>query len=580
MRAAARLSKARRPVNSGAGPHNPRGLILVATPCKPALVVLLAPDALYESDLAEVGEMLTKAKAFSELRVLVALDRPTDLPLAAMLARRAVSAQWLLGPGVEGSYAPEIAARMPLGLSARDANDFALAMSDIVVANPDLLNEPVTKQAAAMRKAILAPGEPLPALSQERAAASGLEPYSGVFRKPLYFIAGRFDSALIEIAAFGWRGWSWRGVGQSLEGLGTCLSGRWRRVIEFPPDKWRDHAPDKGILDNAGPVRSRYELLERGALFGSRLHRDIIWLVHGMAAFAVFAAVAGEVWSGSSKAVWTSGLGEAAMLLTAASLIWWARSNRLQERWTACRIGAEQLRIACMCLPLLIAPPLLGQPEGKSKEGIAPHRDRSASWPWTRRRSKHDLAPNALAQAKRAIRDQGLPHDMGRFSPLQAIAWLDRFVSEQAAYHHDNHLKLESAERRLHNLTEAIFVFTLTVVVWQLWRYWTSIQPEPRLSLLLLTAFGPALAAAIHGAVTRLGMIHRAALSQSMAQQLNAICRELGKFKQNLGAMEKSPTPHIAWPEVRRLALLAADAMGQESTSWHVLLTREPDDLP
>jgi hypothetical protein len=570
----------RRPVNSTTGLYDFRELILVATPQKPALVVLLAPDALHQSDLAEVGEMLAKAKAFSELRVLVALDRPTDLPLAAMLAQCAVSVQYLLGPDVKGSYAPEIVARMPPGLSARDMVDFALAMSDIVVANPNLLDQPSTKRAAAMRKAIISPGEPLPRLSNERTAASGLEPYSGPFRKPLYFIAGRFDSALIEIAAFGWRGWSWRGVGQSLEGLRTCFSGSWPRVIDFPPDKWRDHAPDQGILDRTGPVRSRYELLERGALFGSRLHRDIIWLVHGMAAFAVFAAVGGEVWRDSSKAVCAWGFGEAAMLLIAASLIWWARSNRLQERWTACRIGAEQLRIACMCLPLLVAPPMLGQSEGKSNEGTAPRRDRSAPWPWTQRRSRHDLAPNALAQAKRAMRDQGLPHDMGTFSPLQAVAWLDRFASEQAAYHHDNHRKLESAERRLHNLTESIFVLTLAVVVWQLWRYWTSIQPEPRLSLLLLTAFGPALAAAIHGAVTRLGMVHRAALSESMAQQLTAICVELGTLRKKLGAMEISPMPHIAWPEVRRLALLAAEAMGQENTSWHVLLAREPDDLP
>jgi hypothetical protein len=93
--------------------------------------------------------------------------------------------------------------------------------------------------------------------------------------------------------------------------------------------------------------------------------------------------------------------------------------------------------------------------------------------------------------------------------------------------------------------------------------------------LLLLTAAGPAFAAALHGAGTRLGIVHRAALSLDMERDLKRIGISLKKLIDDLPPVEQD-----AWREVRRLAFEAANAMGQESTSWHGLVRRYRDELP
>ena len=48
------------------------------------------------------------------------------------------------------------------------------------------------------------------------------------------------------------------------------------------------------------------------------------------------------------------GLSELVTLLFVLGLIFASRYFALRDRWTACRLGAEQLRIARMALPLLV----------------------------------------------------------------------------------------------------------------------------------------------------------------------------------------------------------------------------------
>jgi len=92
-------------------------------------------------------------------------------------------------------------------------------------------------------------------------------------------------------------------------------------------------------------------------------------------------------------------------------------------------------------------------------------------------------------------------------------------------------------------------------------------------ALLLATAAGPALAAALHGTGTRLGIVHRAALSSDVA-------KELAKIDEDVTTAEQMPAGESAWSQLRHLAFAAAEAMGRENTSWHGLVRRYRDDLP
>jgi hypothetical protein len=82
------------------------------------------------------------------------------------------------------------------------------------------------------------------------------------------------------------------------------------------------------------------------------------------------------------------------------------------------------------------------------------------------------------------------------------------------------------------------------------------------------------LAAALHGAGTRLGFVHRAALSREMQKQLSDIFHSLDEL------IRTAASSTTAWHDVRALAYEAAKAMGVENTSWHRLVRRYRDELP
>lgn len=101
-----------------------------------------------------------------------------------------------------------------------------------------------------------------------------------------------------------------------------------------------------------------------------------------------------------------------------------------------------------------------------------------------------------------------------------------------------------------------------------------SFVPISHNSLLLWTAAGPAIPAALHSAATRLGIVHRIALSATAVQDLQVIDDAL---------TDMTCCPHLTekdWPAIRALTLRAAEAMGQENTSWHGLVRLQRDGLP
>jgi hypothetical protein len=524
-------------------------------------VVLLVPEALGDPPDAECLRR-TLAGSSRPARVLLYLTANAGREFPALLAKLGVPFQILLADDAAELKTEALCLRAPRGMPSKDQTEFALALCDWVLVASKSDQHPVATNASRLGMTLIVPGEPLP----ERAAETfthRLDPESPgwrIFRR----INGRLEQVIVESLAFGWASREMGGRAESWKRLRRCFGSTWGAAPYFAPNNWRNLSPDLATIDPTAPIATTFDAMDRSALHGSYIHRDLTWLTHFGAAFAVFAAVAGYVFERFGNWVpVASGIFELVTLFLVAFAVYRTRRSGLQDRWTACRLAAEQLRIARMSLPLLVLPPALATQEKR----IAGHGDSG-----DKLKSGDKLEFEALAQVKRAVRDQGLPRLREDFNPESAAKWVKLIVSDQRAYHQTNDRKLEHAEKRLRRVTQAIFAVALIAVVAHLIEVLTHSGHHEW--LLLFTAAGPALAAALHGAGMRMGIVHRAALSKAVEEELESIDASLVEF------LKAPKDTREAWGEVRDLAYKAANAMGRENTSWHGLVRRYRDELP
>jgi hypothetical protein len=503
-------------------------------------VVLIIPAAGFDNPAQLRTTLLPAGKT---IRVLLCLPEEADeslsISLAEMVKAIGMEMQILFHPKIKKPAIADFELEAPADISGDDQNEVALALSDIVLivqaSDPKL-----GRAARRLGKPVATLGAPLPDVFQEPSSITdGLDPKQPGWRSWGSSFFGRIEKAITELLAFEYRE---KGRAESGRQLKKCVSLNWRPQPYFAPDEWKSLAPDQMAVDPSSTVVACFEAMDRSAVHGSRVHRDLIWIAYLLAASAVLAAVAGEIWKGWAI-FW--GVTELVALVSVLGLIFWARRSALQDRWTACRLGAEQLRIARMSLPLLVLPPALATTVAKSQGSLA------------------------LEEVKRVLRDHGLPRLAGPIRRSDAAKWLHCIVADQIAYHHRNHHLLDHAEKRLNVATSTLFFVALAAVIYHFISHkdW----------LLLLTAAGPAFAAALHGAGTRLGIVHRAALSQEMEQELRQVDATLTEL-----IADNHPDPDPAKPlaEVRHLAFRAATAMGSENISWHGLVRRYRDILP
>jgi hypothetical protein len=507
-------------------------------------VVLLLPELLRDVDPARLRK--TFADAARPVRALLCLPDDKGGPLAALVAGLGVETEILLGPLVPAPpHAHGFTLRAPAGTTPEQQIEFALALSDIVMVVPGLEQNPWVRTAAKLDKPRIVPGEPLPPIELFADDLHSLDPdRPGMRRRCGRALCGRLEQFLIELVTFHWLG---RGGGTSLRRLRRSFRREWLPGAYFAPQYWQALAPDRTVRESS-KVLTLFNLLDRSALYGSYLHRDLVWLEHIGAAFAVLAAVAGHL-SEAHHLAW--GIVELVTLVSVMLMVIVARGTELQDRWTACRLGAEQLRIALMSMPLLVLPSALATADK------APPADKHAS-------KDTRFGAHALGQVKRVIRDHGLPRLAPTLTPVEAADWLRLIVQDQIVYHRSNHRRLEHAESGLRRLTQLIFLVAIIGVTAHL--YWPDAT-----HLLLATAAAPAFAAALHGTGTRLGIVHRAALSGDLERELIEVDTALGDVQGR---------PPGSWQEVRRLAFAAAEVMGKENSSWHGLVRRYRDDLP
>jgi hypothetical protein len=512
-------------------------------------VVLLAPE-LFATPPEQAPLQASLIQPHTRVRLLMRLATLTDLALAEALAQAGVAVELLVPAGMDLRSTALPLARMPPGSSESDTDELALALSDALLVGADPPDLPLVRLARKLKKPPLTPGEKPPAPTGARhSIAHRLDPEQPGWHRVLRRFWGRWEQFYLELAAFNWQGRKHGGIAKSRGRLRACLFGpAWQHTPYFAPEEpenWKDLAPDRAALDATSPIVASFDRLDRSALHGAYIHRDLAWAAYLAAAFAVLFAVAGHIHLFPVLPEWVWPVAEllALFIILATTVV--SRAVRLQDRWTACRFGAEQLRIARMCLPLLVVPSALCSVDASARG---------------------DDSLQALAEVKRAVRDQGLPNLSPTASPIDAARWLAFVVADQRTYHHNNHHKLHCAEQRLNWLTMILFGLAFIAVCWPLWKGDND-------KLLLLTAAGPAFAAAVHGVTTRLGFVHRIQLSQDAERELSLILDELR------GVIARAASPEATWIAVRNLAFRAAEAMGRETRSWHSQVRRQKDEL-
>lgn len=550
-------------------------------------VALLAPEAALGLDAQAIAAALGDASALVAkqnfaLRALVSIANPPDslagealAAIKAALSSANISAQWLLG----GQVAPEFAgagimAKMPAAAVEGDQRTLALALSDIVIAGEGA--SWAKDGAQRLNKPAFPPGGALASLTIATAEVMTLDPRQNSPRALLGHFAGRFEAFWLGIITLDYK--------RLLSATGPFSVGirrGWSPHSAFPTDATRPYALDRASL---GPDESvaqhTYGVLDRSAIYGARTHRDMIWAVCVLTALAAIFAGLGK--ASSQTEAGTSGFviaGQFATLIPVLILLPWVWLLHLRNRWIAARVGAEDIRLAQMLVPMMIAPPQMTLPDISAAD-LA-----SGAQSALLRRPAPDFRRMAAVEVVRAVRSQGLPVLDPDVNDRRRAAWLAANVDEQIKYHKANQARLRGADRNALYLTYLITAVSLVAPTAELIvsysdiaETWFHIPPafiaglkawlqESPSHLVIVTAL-PAVGAAFHGAATRMGFANRATLSARVADALSEVKRQL------------AVSVEFGWPAIRRLALAAAQAMEDENQTWHNSLVRARDMPP
>lgn len=526
-------------------------------PGRNQVIALLLPDLV---DCTTEYERLRKTfdETAADKRLLVCIPDPNSSAeaLLSTLKGLGVEKQFLLGHEVEKPQTDEFVVKAPPGIRREypaggdqdrdDLIEFALALSDVVLVSSGNEHKQWAQYASnKLNKTLVTVGSSLPPIPLDTVdVTKNLDPEIPGWHSWGSCAFGRFEQFWLEcLALCGW------GDGKKRKHRLRRIFGRWYPDPYFAPGAWQDLCPDKAAVESPSELIRSFNAMDRSASHGSYIHRDVTWITHIGVALAVLSAVAGY----GFDYAWLSWV-EVGSLLVVLVLVLLVRRQRLQDRWTACRFGAEQLRIMRMSLPLLVLPPAFATVDVEESGDIE---------------EPVDFQFAALTQLKRAVRQQGLPRvDYTALTPVDAARWVQLIVGDQMHYHEHNHHTLERAERSLAIFSTALFVASMGMAAVLAWTH------EHGPFALLLSAGAPAFAAALHGAGTRLGFVHRSALSREMHEELKQIFHSLDKL------IRTAESSAGAWPEVRAQAYAAAKAMGAENTSWVRLVRRYRDELP
>jgi hypothetical protein len=317
-----------------------------------------------------------------------------------------------------------------------------------------------------------------------------------------------------------------------------------------------------------GPIRSPSELMERFVWSDDRAgaaasaHRQMIWFVYLSGAFAVFAAVAGAVY------LWPFGGGygwPTIELLVVASImltVLVAKRRRWHYSWLSHRFMAEQLRYLRMGLPLMATPGPWHQPLWRKSEGEACLRS-AELWILQRALTVHGVPQARLSDSYDAVTPEN----------NRVLAdYVENVIEDQLDYHKKNYRRKHRTHERLHKGSMALFGLTVGSIIGHFLLHVKA--------WLIGTAFLPALAAAIHGIVTKLEVARIAKQSHQTAERLELYRRVFRSLQEDMGQEGNPASTWKNWNRLRDLTGQASETLSSENAQWEQLIREQETELP
>ncbi|MFM9434956.1 alpha-D-ribose 1-methylphosphonate 5-triphosphate synthase subunit PhnH [Janthinobacterium sp. CG_23.3] len=345
-----------------------------------------------------------------------------------------------------------------------------------------------------------------------------------------------------------------------------ALFGPWpRRVAPQAASTWRGPAAFERAAAWPDATWRWFDRCDRAAMRASGRHRDQIVLVELCGSLAVLGAVAGAIEWGALSLAW--GALELLALLGIGLVVWLnrKRARNSHAAWMRFRPAAEALRLSALLHPLLasLGGSGIGAGGWRSRPGapLSPLSPQQLAMPY------HWLVTQLLREA--GAPERGL-HCLEALQDEHKLA-LTALLDEQIAFQDCAHRDAGTVHQRLHGVTAAVYFAVLATVLLHVYAladghsdlgHWLHAQRWP----LLITAFFPALAAALHGINSKLQLPQVARGAQATAARLRALRAAVGACA----------TPMA----LRTLALETAATMYAEHGSWTGLMEQQYVTMP
>lgn len=295
-------------------------------------------------------------------------------------------------------------------------------------------------------------------------------------------------------------------------------------------------------------------------------HRSVVWSLYLLSSLAVFAAVSGALHmgvehEGAGAIVWP--IIEGCFLLSVALLFKGATRRKWHLRWLGHRFLEEQLRCLALTRPFLAVGEFCHQPLFRY-DRAADHFSLVYAEAWMVKRS---LATDGLAGSERGYNYHQADHG-------KMVQVLRKKIEGQQGYHERNMHHLHRRHHGMHALSGYLVLASFLGVVLHFILPALGYHEEAEW-LLYLTAFFPALAAALHGIQTKLELSRVAAASHLTAGHLETLMVAIDNEQGN--AM-----PHT-WDSslyLRKIAIEAASVMSAENQQWKALISEQETEMP
>jgi hypothetical protein len=354
------------------------------------------------------------------------------------------------------------------------------------------------------------------------------------------------------------------------------LLGAWKRRGLARIPVWR--GPDAFVDNSRLPEESwqGFDRLDRVATYAALKYRDLIVVVHLLGSLAVLGAVAGTLG-------WSLGWGaaELTVLLAILAILWRDRQVFSQHAvWLHYRQAAEALRISALLHPHLASLPQLQRRIWRASGPSDPH--------------THHLEKPCHWHVVQTLREAGLSLGHGG-TPFILVeerqhrqAQLVSLLDDQILFHSGSETRNRTINHRLHHVTLAVFATVFVAVILHIlaigiehletagvsaphWLegagHWIHAQDW----LLLVTAFLPALVAALHGIRSTLEFERVAENSRKVGSKLASIKRLL---EDTMNDDNQDPLT------LRALTILTAETMYREHDAWAELMETRVLEIP